>query len=812
MGGQNYILKKRFLFEVLLKPQIKAFSWLLLLAIGLFPTIQYAQPINLNQDSTSTIITVPDPNLQTQVVSLDLCDSLKHIYIRTNYNLQYFKQRSIKTIRIGLKDRSNIFIYHNIPIDSLGSTISGGGDTNNGTNANTNSTATNSDKGFFELEWYNVHAGSEVYMDIQLINTSNTIIYSNSQVLNLHKEKGIIDVTDHLGDIIDQFMIQHDTSIMTYFCGKRISQIELLAFFKDYFNLSDQQMCDIIRIHNISMGSQITGTTTGIVYDFITTITCIILNDWEQNIKGGGGGNNDNECLCNMIRTKADALSVDPIPALTQDNCKTYTPQPFENHYLTGKWLGNDEDLLLLGGKMGAAKGEIFYLYADGCDKIPDVETVRATPEGYGMITFRSVCVDPATLAIPEYLCKNCKKEIELTYKYSSIGEAFAKEWDNVFCDEKVGVTLEEFATLIIENNGQTSIADSLGYKMVATCDANAGWNLDSLINNGEGLYNAIENISGISGYIEAAKVVAGVIKNVIQVGCSDLKIQQRSMGGSKIYILNPGQRFRAMLYSDATYKGKGQSSVMAWAKVLSAYYISAVLKTIPDSTGSVPDYCECEAIAAYTWGSMDGFTPSAKRPRDKDKQSRWPDFAGVYDNPPMGAYGIKQLIGSFIGTAGEWGDKFENAGCCAVVIPCHADCVYITGCPESTPIHDKEYINIEAIENINNTYVRSSSKRHQSDEDLRRQIELLRTSVEIYPNPSSDIVNIRFHLLDAYRTIKSIEMYNTNGVRLYEHSFVPGQPVSLYQVDIAPYESGMYFIRTVFSDTSSTIHRFVKL
>ncbi len=130
---------------------------------------------------------------------------------------------------------------------------------------------------------------------------------------------------------------------------------------------------------------------------------------------------------------------------------------------------------------------------------------------------------------------------------------------------------------------------------------------------------------------------------------------------------------------------------------------------------------------------------------------------------------------------------------------------------PQSSP-SEKDLISIEALESINNTYVRSNSKSRILNENLKREIEQWHKSVEIYPNPSSDIINIRFHRSTTLHSVNSFEIYNTSGLKLYHHQFNLDQEVFAHQVDTVPFESGMYFVRTIFSDGSSTIHRFVKL
>lgn len=754
------------------------------------------------------------PPVKIRPIVLDLCNNTKHIYFKVSFDGDRMRQSHVQQVKFTLRKYGISYGTQTVSIDY--GFIAGGGEGHTGGTTLKRDTLPWSTEfpDYIDLEFYNIiNVDDDIEMEIKYYDQYNVLLSKVMLQVPLTKDEGIVDVTDHLGGWIDAYMDQGVVAggLMTWFCGKEISQIELVAFFKDYFGWSEEQICNFVQQYNLFTSISSGSANVNISY---YGILCTILEDWQSRIiEGGGGEDDENECLCKIIRTSADALNIDVPTKSLENDCKDYEPALFENHYLPGKWEGNDDDMLLLSGKMGAAKGEIFYAYVDGCDVLPDGDGFRSNKQGGGLLRFRSVCVDPATLSIPEYECKNCKKEIEFNYSYSSVGEIYAKEWNNLFCDEKIGVTMEEFAVLIIENNGQTSIADSLGYKLVAECDGDEGWNLDSLINKGEVLYNTIKDISGIGGYIDAAKVVVNVVKEVIKPGCSTISITNKSMGGTKVYVLNPGQRFSAVLYSDASYKARGQSSAMGWASILSDYYMTAVLKTIPDSTGSVPDYCTCEAIASYTWGSMDGHQPSSKRPRDTDKSARWPDFAGVYNNPSLGETGIKQLIGSFIGTAGEWGDKFDKAGCCAVVIPCHADCVYLLGCDEDQHHTPQEKILIEPLKSrdvltigIQNPII--------VDTVAMRHAQNLSRMIHLYPNPATNELNIRFNTDTNDLFISYVEIYDILGRRVLVQKIdesLSKQNILTIQVD-QTISSGQYFVRSVLSDGSSIVHPFVKL
>lgn len=680
-----------------------------------------------------------------------------------------------------------------------------------------------------EMEFYNLPAASN-YLNIKI--ETKTVNEKTDRVTEIKvpvvNDEGIVDVTSHMGTEIDSFMNTKDSSMFTFFCGRSISVIELLAFFTDYLDLTPEQTCELIKIHNEYNETLLSSNPQdSVVRPNITPKLCLILKKWQEYLQNPPLNNPpSNLCKCKLIRTKADAANIGVASVALENDCKNYENSSFQKHYLPGGWNnGNDDDLMLLSGKMGAAKGEMMYLYADGGDKIPDIEKLNSPKEGYGLLTFRSVCTDPASMVISTQNCPDCKKEIELQYKYSSRGTAYAWEGNNLFFNEKISLTMEEFAIIIVANNSDVEVLDTLGYKLTVECDPDSGWNMDTLLNKGLGLYNAIKDLSDVASYVDAAQLAVTIISKVLKPGCQKLHTENRQMSGTKTYTLLPGQRFTAILYSDTYFRGRGQSSVMGYATILSDYYLTAVLKTIPDDDGNVPEYCECEAVASYVWGSLDGQTPPNKKPRDKDKQHLWPDFDGLFSHAPMGETDIKQLIGSFIGTAGEWGDLFQNAGCCAVVIPCHADCVYLrvgAGCNADDFPWGGRIMDPSENSEINTTYANRDGSEElknrttiTSAEINNRYIAFATTYgqyVRISPNPAHEFLEYRYSTINPMVYPTSVSIYDMNGRIILTKDDLNCSEYCNFTLQISDLESGTYLIRSVFSDKNVLYNRFIKM
>ena len=749
-------------------------------------------PVKTNEEQSTYVV------INWQKAHLKLCDSTYHIYFKVDID------------SLAIQNETEIWVYPK--------------------NLKSQLKRFNKLKGVssIEMEFYNLTA-SEDFVEIMLEtkNTSNEKNHLMELKVPLVNDEGIVDVTTNMGAEIDSFMNTKDTSMFVFFCGKRISVIELLSFFTDYLDLTPEQTCEMIRIHNEYAETRLDSTRqdTSVSVN-VTPKLCSVLKKWQEYILNPPQNNPPaGLCKCKLVRTKADAANIGVASVSLENDCKNYNPVIFQDHYLPGKWNGNDDDLMLLSGKMGAAKGEMLYLYVDGADNIPDIKKIVSPKEGYGLLTFRSVCVDPAALVISVDNCPDCKKEIELQYKYSSRGTAYAWEGNNLFGNEKISLTLEEFATMIVANNGLVEVLDTLGYKLTVECDANGGWNMDTLLNKGLGLYNAIKDLSDVASVVNAAQLVVTIISNVIKPGCQQLHTENQQMSGTKTYTLMPGQRFTALLYSDSHFRGRGQSSVMGYASILSDYYITAVLKSIPDENGKVPEYCECEAIASYVWGSLDGHTPPDKKPRDKDKKHLWPDFDDMFNYPPLGEGDIKQLIGSFIGTAAEWGDLFQNAGCCSVVIPCHADCVYLrlgAGCnaddfPWSGKLADI-VINSDVKTEIKDAVLPDqpvNKTKESANAVNEKYINFAQTygkDLYIFPNPAQEALFYSYRGKDLKVFPTSVSLFDLSGKMIYHYDDFECKDNCTFHIDIDNLGKGTYILKSIFNDKNVIYNRFIKI
>jgi hypothetical protein len=552
----------------------------------------------------------------------------------------------------------------------------------------------------------------------------------------------------------------------------------------------------------------------------VTLLSCMILDKWQQALRNPPP---PHKCKCKIIRTHGSAINTGIENEDYSAGYTTYKPILDAYHYLPGGFSGDDDDVILYYGKMGAAKSELLNVHGDGPNAY-SFNTIQNVSSGFSMVSMRNVCVDPSTLYVNTSECPGCQKRIELIYGYDTYGDIEVNDRLNLLFGTRIFITTEEFASLAVAINGDAAIVDTTGFKLVAECDKDDDWNLDSLLISAKNVYDAVSAITDIASIFNAATVVAEVLSKIIKPRCHEFKSVKKKMTGTKIYTLEPGQRFTAVIVSLSKYRVITNSSCHGYSRVKSDVYLSALLESLPDENGEVPEYCTCDALASYVWGSMRGFTPDPRRPREKsdDSKKRWPDIAGMNNNTPMSPTDIKAIIGSFIGESGiNWQGKFDYVpgNCCRVIIPCHADCVYVSEGLACTTIgsnnmqlhtFDNEIDHyFEVIEVPENSEMAAAvvlnemSFRDNIDFNMKNY-----GSLNVYPNPAWNQITVESSMESS---IVSIVIFDQSGRNVKSELNLDCTNNCHINIDIAELSNGLYFLQTNFSDGNFTLTKIVK-
>lgn len=658
-----------------------------------------------------------------------------------------------------------------------------------------------------EVEFFNLEATKgEIPFTVSTLDKNGNLLSKREIRVGTKKVKGIVDVSEKLNRYLDGFS-ESKQSIITYFCNIPISGVQLLAFFQDFLHLSPEQICDLLDLHNQVMGAPLENwDSLNNMEITTTTLTCGLLNAYLESLttsSGGGepaGGGDD--CACNLIRTNSSALNAS-VGQNSQptDSCKLYSPSLFAYNY-DPDGADGDDDLIFSYGRLGAAKAGAVELFYDGSDDSPDWSADIA--EGYSMLRFRSVCVNPNTLDPDLSNCSACRKKVEVEYAYSSNIELFAKSMTCVLCPQKAEVTVEDWAMLVMQHNNNTQIVQKAARSHQAVCEFDTSEaTIQTVLTDLPGVVTAVSNAIGqfnVANVVTAATEVISFLENsFIEDACNAYVIKHYTLlvGDTTVY-LNPGEQVVFTLISNATFGGKIVNHGVARGKLNSDFRMAGVLGTLADENGTVPEYCDCEKIASYVVGAMNPFEPSTDFIIDEPDNEQT-DWTSIFENAPLGGlYTMQQLVGSFIGVSGYWGDAFELGCCDDVVIPCHSDCVFLRGC-DGNPIIGKMSgsgttpligFNFEDLsQNIQLATTDDKTNGNLVQKTRKAETSKLQnvSSVRVFPNPIDDkqLLNIvldkGFSIAQAQlfdlsgRLIQTDISYNDNTAILHTHSLENG-------------------------------------
>jgi hypothetical protein len=604
------------------------------------------------------------------------------------------------------------------------------------------------------------------------------------------KDDSMVNVTERLYKYIDEYT-KTRTSAYTFWCGKKISKVELFAFFQKFMRLTPQQICDMVTRYNQVVGTNFTQGT--IPNDTWLQKMCELFNEFHNSFGlGGGGGGND--CLCKMIRTKQSALNVQGEPNYSEeDDCMNYTADTDAKNFDNKP---NDNDHIFSQGRIGAAKAARMHIFYDGVDSSP---TNFKTPlhQGWSTIRYRLVCVDPVTITPNLENCKSCKKQVEVEYGYYSKTFLTAHAYSCVGCTQGAWITIEDWAMMFATKNGVQQDSIIQGQKKFnAICDNPDEPSIDSVLTSANSLVNAVTTAIGsaTTANIFAAATATVAFYNTFlnETLCDELNLDDYTLfSGQKRYEMSPGDELKFTIVSNATFGGRVKNHGESIAQINSDFYLATVLTTIPDETDSIPAYCECEKIAAYALGSLNTSSEDIP-PVDEPNNTNESNWNIVFDDPPFGLSTMQQLTGSFIGSFGPWPGAFETTNCCDVKIKCMSDCVALTGCGENPDVNRVSNTNINVSEKALLSEVLTEANSTKQNEGLLNNRSDI-NNIRIYPNPlTSDELSI---VTNTSLGLKSISVYDMRGSRVFGKDFNSQDEENIHRISLPNLNNGMYII-----------------
>ena len=634
----------------------------------------------------------------------------------------------------------------------------------------------------WEIELYYVPVREENIMFDVAVNGRNP---QNGSYRHQKTDQGIISVSRHLDKAIADYQKNRSNDLITtYFCGKAISTVELLAFFQDYLELSNEETCSLLARYNQLITLQFINNISYLE----TSIICDQFEDFILEGIGGdgdgpGGGNAPNPCLCKVISTNRAAYFLDnPGVGFNADGC---SDTPAIKDCRQFEFQSSDDDLLVSYGRLGAAKSATMAMQYDGCDDSPNDFSYRLRASG-AAIAFRSVCVDPQTLSGALTNCQGCIKEISLSYSYASEGEIYASAGNNLACTgEAIELTAEDWAFLMVTQDAFTTTIDTGGRKLYANC-GNDSPSLDSLITKGSEIVNDLSGLLtdfSVGGLASAASAVTSFIMNEVFVApCQTLQIDNYSLlaGSNKIFELAPGGYFEANMVSGVKFAGEAENVGKGFVTINGDFYMHAVLRTKVPEDGIIPAYCTCEKIGAYVLGSLKEETP--KTCDIKDNENNLPiDMRKIFIYSPRSIQQLQNIAGVKLGLEGPWAPKWDNnGGCCTTVdLNCLAECAYISEpCPGVQP--RKEF--------------------------TKDSFQNMTPILSVFPNPANQVLYIPSPYKASSGTLK---IYSSAGQQLFSQYMDEWE--NTIHVDLETYPPGVYFVQYQTSVGKMLTSKFIK-
>ena len=616
-------------------------------------------------------------------------------------------------------------------------------------------------------------------------------VYSNEgtpineyEVAVKNADDGMIDVTKKMDQYLEEFSAKKDTdkiNLWFFFCDKLLSRVELFAFFQDYLDLTVEESCDMIKMYAQVFGQDFDEEIEESAYYLAL---CELFEQYNEEI-GTGGDDDPDKCICKMIRTKSSAQSFHKNSGASgSDDCSDYDSYIIAEQHDSKP---NDNDLSFSEGRQGAAKAAQLYLNYDGVDSSPDNWKIT-TSIGSSTIRFRSVCIDPVTVTANLEECETCDKEVTIDYGYFSTAKLFSATHACSFCDEGAKGVMEEYASVFVVNGeSENEILFNQGKRYETECD----WD-DDVQSLDETLTDATALAVTIAAAIAAPSIqtiglaaqqlVSFYENNIQEEGCDEFFFPQPISGnGSKTYILKPGTSLLAAITSGTTFGAKVINHGEVLLRTNSDFYLTGVVKSIPNDAGEVPDYCDCELLASYVVGSLDQDTPQI--PNEDENTGINPKWNQLFSAAPLGLLTMRQYAGEIIGTSADWQGAFEEAGCCSVIIPCDSDCVFVRGCGDDVQIG-------------------------YSSEDQNGSIEMLSElnegSINVYPNPAREGQVLEITMLNP-EDVSSISIMNISGKMIQDVSIDNDYNVS---VNTTGFNQGIYIVVINFIDGSRDYKR----
>ncbi|MEL6969247.1 MAG: T9SS type A sorting domain-containing protein [Bacteroidota bacterium] len=617
--------------------------------------------------------------------------------------------------------------------------------------------------------------------------------------------------------------------VFTYWCGRRMNMVTLLAFYQDFLGLSEAQVCRIIQLferYNLQY--------TSIQALSFTGIYCQLLWEfWDDYIAftSGNGGTSGEEggCECNVINSTVfinhsigaatgQQLENCPEVSITEDHRVwshegTQPRTQKEQNWAVSKWA-----------YMGAAKSlyTITHHYEGGDEDYVGMKKNLPNSILKSSITLAMKCFEPHNAAISDD-CE-CEKSVITSAQYNSNIDGVAGTDGNIISsgNGRVKSCMEDFAFFTRWSREGFELLESGAASTCVECESSDTTNfltdLGQLAGEIEGIAPTILDTNGVDfTNIDDILLGAGSIVDLVDNFLSSIRncgasadTSYQLLNAADNYTLTPQNDFVTYIVSSRAYTRTDFENDESWSELhlISNYFLASGLESEGDST------CCNELVGAYSIGHLGAFTEGELATVSGDnanfagfefkikeplQSGSWLEYGGLYQqglvtlehlqvevallfaaitpNFLMDVFGIDCPPGCTTGVdcyynCGYWGD-------------CHEDDVAASGLVAAfTPPTGQNGIETPPLNFIPTTDVR------------------------IYPNPISDGLDLEVRW-EEENQYEALFIFNAQGQLISEQSINDGQ----LQLSIQPemLQQGLNMVVMKRKDGSLYVDQIVK-
>lgn len=564
-------------------------------------------------------------------------------------------------------------------------------------------------------------------LEIQYLNLEETEGLTYTLPLG-DKQPGVVHVTEAMYDIVHPWTDTESNLLDALANQESISDPEIYSVLQQFFEISPDVMNSLI------------GGSSGLYPPFNPSLTV-----WTPVLDALiGSGTYYGECNCKLFQTNSNAQNR-PNAANIGDaeTCTHANPVDVgDNFEFNGGDDDNDE--LVWSSQLGAGKGFLYFIQADGADDIgtesnPNTHSLPVAP--FSRIRYKLVCADPITIK-PAETCR-CTKVVDIEWEYASRYHWSVDDGWNILGSDN-SIYLEDWA---VASLSAPSGSEILGRTLVSkrgACDS------PPLTSTFTDLAEVATSVSAAIGDPNIQSIITaagntidffGAISSSIECNSSNDSTALLLQGHREDIVLGPGEQIILSITTGSVLGGHIRNNGKASARIVSEGYVAGVLW----STDGIQSEgcCQNEKIGSYALSSLSDFDFSRVTDIHKPHRSTIDPLDGtVFQQGPLGGFsGVATTVGAFLGQNGPWGGVFDPTGCCDdVVVDCFSKCGIYRDCGGASD----DYERIQSNGNVISTVIKNPILPIQLEHDslvlgknsLNEMIQIETAERAVFPNP----------------------------------------------------------------------------